>query len=238
MAESNTEMGEICIDSQNDHQGNQKAKDNQTTKKDFTAFNLKPELLQAMDKLEIKYPSKIQMEFIPKAISGESFVCTSRAGTGKTIIYILSTLQHLNPKDNQISILVLCHTRELAFQVSREYERFCKFMDGIRVSYICGGKPLKNDEEKIMENKPHIVVGTPGRLWALVQRGILHLHSVEHFILDECHDLLLVIDFRAAIQKILRLIPKRQQIMSFTPVITEDLQSLCEKYIKYNNKLE
>ncbi|CAF4855744.1 unnamed protein product, partial [Rotaria socialis] len=60
---------------------------------------------------------------------------------GKTAVFVLATLQQLEPVDGQVSVIVLCHTRELAFQISREYERFCKYMPAVKVSVFFGGLP-------------------------------------------------------------------------------------------------
>lgn len=91
----------------------------------------------------------------------------------------------------QVSVLVLAHTRELAFQISKEYERFSKYMNNVKIAVFFGGMPIKKDEEVLKKNCPHIVVGTPGRILALTRNGkTLVLKHVKHFILDECDKML------------------------------------------------
>ena len=63
-------------------------------------------------------------------------LCQAKSGMGKTAVFVLATLQQIEPVDGQVSVLVMCHTRELAFQISKEYERFSKFMTNIKVSKI------------------------------------------------------------------------------------------------------
>ena len=131
---------------------------------------------------------------------------------GKTAVFVLATLQQLEPVDGQVSVLVMCHTRELAFQISKEYERFSKYMSGIKVrrheSAVCskehcmnflplfqvgvffGGLAITKDEQVLKSNCPHIVVGTPGRILALVRSKKLDLKNLKHFILDECDKML------------------------------------------------
>ncbi len=87
-------------------------------------------------------------------------------------------------------MLVLCHTRELAFQISKEYERFSKYMNSVKVAVFFGGMPIKLDEEVLKKNCPHIVVGTPGRILALARAKNLNLKNIKHFILDECDKML------------------------------------------------
>ena len=86
--------------------------------------------------------------------------------------------------------MVLAHTRELAFQISKEYERFSKYNNNIKIAVFFGGMNIKKDEEVLSKNCPHIVVATPGRLLALVRSKALSLKNVKHFILDECDKML------------------------------------------------
>lgn len=84
----------------------------------------------------------------------------------------------------------MCHTRELAFQISKEYERFSKYMPTIKAAVFFGGLPIKKDEDVLKKNCPHIVVGTPGRILALIRNKTLSLKNVKHFVLDECDKML------------------------------------------------
>ena len=90
----------------------------------------------------------------------------------------------------QVSVLVLAHTRELAFQISKEYERFSKYMNNVKIAVFFGGMSIKKDEECLSKNCPHIIVGTPGRILALIHQKSLSLKHVKHFILDECDKML------------------------------------------------
>ncbi|VDK57458.1 unnamed protein product [Gongylonema pulchrum] len=80
----------------------------------------------------------------------------------------------------------MCHTRELAFQISKEYERFSKYISGVRIAVFFGGIPIRKDEETLKSSPPHIVVGTPGRTLQLARQGILKLKNIKYFVLDEC----------------------------------------------------
>ena len=75
----------------------------------------------------------MQHECIPQAVLGMDILCQAKSGMGKTAVFVLATLQQIEPQDGQVSVLVMCHTRELAFQISKEYERFSKYMSGIKV---------------------------------------------------------------------------------------------------------
>ena len=90
----------------------------------------------------------------------------------------------------QVSVLVMCHTRELAFQISKEYERFSKYMNNVKIAVFFGGMLIQKDEQTLRNNCPHIVVGTPGRILALVRSRNLNLKNLKHFVLDECDKML------------------------------------------------
>lgn len=119
-------------------------------------------------------------------------LCQAKSGMGKTAVFVLATLQQIEPVDGEVAVIVLCHTRELAYQIKNEYARFSKFMPELRTSVFYGGTSIKNDIEvlKSKDKCPHIVVGTPGRLNALVRDKALNGATVKHFVLDECDKLL------------------------------------------------
>ena len=86
--------------------------------------------------------------------------------------------------------ITLFHHRELAFQIYKEYERFSKYFDNVKISVFFGGISIKKDEEVLKNNCPHIVVGTPGRILALVRDKTLNTKHIKHFVLDECDKML------------------------------------------------
>ncbi|PSN57386.1 ATP-dependent RNA helicase DDX39A [Blattella germanica] len=156
----------------------------------FRDFLLKPEILKAINDFGFEHPSEVQNECIPQALLGMDILCQAKSGMGKTAIFVLATLQQLVPVENEVSVLVLCHTRELAFQISKEYERFTKYMPQANVGVFFGGLPIKNDQQVLKNKCANIVVGTPGRIVALVRSKKLNLRYVQHFILDECDKML------------------------------------------------
>ena len=123
---------------------------------------------------------------------GGDIICQAKSGLGKTAVFVLTTLQQVEPVAGECSVLVMCHTRELAFQIRNEYNRFSKYMPDIKTGVFYGGTPIQKDAE-ILKNKethPHIIVGTPGRLNALVRDKHLRLGNVRMFVLDECDKML------------------------------------------------
>ncbi|KAG9009433.1 Suppressor of the cold-sensitive snRNP biogenesis mutant brr1-1 [Tulasnella sp. 427] len=158
----------------------------------FRDFLLKPELLRAISDLGFEHPSEVQQECIPQAVLGMDVLCQAKSGHGKTAVFVLATLQQLEPIDGEVSVLVMCHTRELAYQIKNEYGRFSKYMPDVRTTVFYGGTPVAKDIE-ILKDKtkcPHIVVATPGRLNGLVRDKALDPKRVKHFVLDECDKML------------------------------------------------
>lgn len=136
--------------------------------------------------------STVQQTCIPQALLGGDIICQAKSGLGKTAVFVLATLQQVEPVNGEVSVVVMCHTRELAYQIRDEYNRFSKYMPDIKTAVFYGGTPIKTDIETL-KNKdtcPHIIVGTPGRLKALVRDKALRLGSVRIFVLDECDKML------------------------------------------------
>jgi ATP-dependent RNA helicase UAP56/SUB2 len=79
-------------------------------------------------------PSLVQQECIPQAILGMDVLCQAKSGMGKTAVFVLATLQQIEPRPNEVAVVVLCHTRELAFQIKNEYARFSKYMPDVKTA--------------------------------------------------------------------------------------------------------
>lgn len=156
----------------------------------FKDFLLKPELLRAIVDCGFEHPSEVQQECIPQAILGTDVLSQAKSGMGKTAVFVLATLQQLEPTAGETSVLVLCHTRELAFQIRSEYARFSKYMPDVNTAVFYGGMPIRQNIEELKKQVPHIVVGTPGRILDLVRQKYLSLKSIKHFVLDECDKML------------------------------------------------
>lgn len=111
---------------------------------------------------------------------------------GKTAVFVLATLQQIEPVANEVSVVVMCHTRELAFQIKNEYARFTKYMPDVRTAVFYGGVDIQKDIKLLKDDAtaPHIIVATPGRLNQLVREKHVTLKHVKHFVLDECDRML------------------------------------------------
>ncbi|ORX91570.1 putative ATP-dependent RNA helicase [Basidiobolus meristosporus CBS 931.73] len=204
----------------------------------FRDFLLKPELLRAIVDCGFEHPSEVQQECIPQSILGMDVLCQAKSGMGKTAVFVLATLQQVEPVAGEVAVLVLCHTRELAFQIKNEYTRFSKYMPDIKTEVFYGGTSVKKDHDllKDRESCPHIVVGTPGRVLALIKDKTLRVGSVKHFVLDECDKMLEQLDMRRDIQEIFRSTPHHKQVMMFSATLSKEIRPVCKKFMQ--NPLE
>merc|ERR1712240_339457 len=157
-------------------------------------------------------------------------------GMGKTAVFVLATLQQLEPVDDQVLVLVMCHTRELAFQICKEYHRFSKLLFEVKIAVFFGGVSVSKDEAVLRDNCPHIVVGTPGRILALVRTKKLLLNNLKHFVLDECDKMLEVSEMRHDVQQIFRATPHEKQVMMFSATLSKEIRPVCKKFMQ--NPLE
>jgi len=197
----------------------------------FKELMLKPELLQAITDCGFEHPSEVQHECIPHAILGMDVLCQAKSGMGKTAVFVLSVLQQLDPKPGEVSAIVLCHTRELAYQICHEFERFSTRLRNVKVGNFFGGMPVQQQKESLKKEVPAIVVGTPGRIKQLAKEGILNLKTVKHFILDECDKVLEKLDMRADVQEIFKMTPHDKQVMMFSATLAQDIRGVCKKFM-------
>lgn len=198
----------------------------------FKDFLLKPELLRAIVDAGFEHPSEVQHESIPQAVLGGDIICQAKSGMGKTAVFVLATLHQLNPAENTeaAQVLVLCHTRELAFQIAHEYERFSKYLPTVKTAVFYGGVNVKTNREILKNDNPHIVVGTPGRILALCREKTLKLSGIKHFVLDECDRVLEALDMRRDVQEIFRMTPHEKQVLLFSATLSKEIRPVCKKF--------
>uniref|UniRef100_A0A3B4FT27 RNA helicase n=1 Tax=Pundamilia nyererei TaxID=303518 RepID=A0A3B4FT27_9CICH len=172
----------------------------------FRDFLLKPELLRAIVDCGFEHPSEVQHECIPQAILGMDVLCQAKSGMGKTAVFVLATLQQLEPITGQVSVLVMCHTRELAFQISKEYERFSKYMPTVKVAVFFGGCGAG----KLFYCYWRMDSGSPGP--ALTRAGRY--------------------DMRRDVQEIFRMTPHEKQVMMFSATLSKEIRPVCRKFMQ------
>jgi len=197
----------------------------------FRDFLLKAELQRAIVDCGFEHPSEVQHECIPQAILGSDILCQAKSGMGKTAVFVLACLQQLDAAEAAVKVLVVCHTRELAYQIKHEFDRFAKYFTGTKCAVVYGGIPITKDREMLKSECPHVLIGTPGRVLALAQEKDLKLEKLTHFVLDECDKCLEKLDMRGDIQKIFLQTPKKKQVMMFSATMTKEVREVCKKFM-------
>merc|ERR1719197_236623 len=124
----------------------------------FRDFLLKAELLRAIVDCGFEHPSEVQHECIPQAILGTDILCQAKSGMGKTAVFVLASLQQIDASEKAVKVLVLCHTRELAYQIKHEFDRFSKYFTDVKTGVVYGGTPIQKDREMLKDECPHILI--------------------------------------------------------------------------------
>jgi superfamily II DNA/RNA helicase len=158
-------------------------------------------------------------------------ICQAKSGMGKTAVFVIAVLQQLDPVPGETQCVVLCHTRELAYQISNEFIRFSKHMKDVKTMVFYGGINRTVHREQLKHEKPNIVVGTPGRVLELANDKFLDLSKVKHFILDECDKMLESPEMRQDVQEIFKMTPKDKQVMMFSATLSEKLRPIAKKFM-------
>jgi len=171
---------------------------------------LKRELLMGIFEKGFEKPSPVQEEVIPSALMGRDVLARAKNGTGKTAAFCIPVLQRADPTLSHIQAVVLVPTRELALQTSSVLKELGKHL-GVEIMVSTGGTRLQDDLARLY--KPvHIMVGTPGRVLDLADRGSADLRNASMLVFDEA-DKLLSEDFMPTISRIIAHLPEERQVM-------------------------
>merc|ERR1712113_264813 len=198
----------------------------------FRDFLLKPELLRAIVDCGFEHPSEVQHECIPQAILGTDVLCQAKSGMGKTAVFVLACLQQLDASEKAVKTLVICHTRELAYQIKHEFDRFAKYFQDVKTAVVYGGMPIAKDRDMLRDDCPHILIGTPGRVLGLLREKDLKLDKLTQFVLDECDKCLEKLDMRKDVQQIFIETPKKKQVMMFSATMSAETRACSAKFMQ------
>jgi len=192
----------------------------------FSFLALSTELLANIESLGYKEMTPIQAQSLPVILKGKDVLAQAKTGSGKTAAFAIGALQKLDATNYQVQTLILCPTRELADQVSKEIRRLGRATANIKVLTLCGGKPL-GPQLTSLEHQPHIVVGTPGRILKHLERTSLRLDHLKMLVLDEA-DRMLDMGFHEDIMRIISLMPKKKQTLLFSATYPDEIKSISD----------
>ncbi|MCX7760624.1 MAG: DEAD/DEAH box helicase [Hydrogenothermaceae bacterium] len=196
----------------------------------FQTLGISKEILKSIDSMGYTQPTEIQQKAIPLVKSGKDIVAQAQTGTGKTAAFGIPLLEKVNPKERKIQALVLVPTRELAIQVAKELKDLGK-NKRVFVLAVYGGKSIKHQIDFLKKGNDVVIVGTPGRVRDLIERGYLKLDNVKTFVLDEA-DRMLEMGFIEDIEFIMSQLPEDRQNLLFSATMPREILELAEEFLK------
>ncbi|MCF8381467.1 MAG: DEAD/DEAH box helicase [Bacteroidales bacterium] len=196
----------------------------------FQDLGLNPDLLKAVEELNFITPTPIQEKVIPVLMEAKQDVIgLAQTGTGKTAAFGLPVLQQINTELNDIQSIILCPTRELCIQITKDLKSYSKYQKGISVVSVYGGASI-DTQVRALKRGANIVVGTPGRTLDLINRKVLKINSIKWLILDEA-DEMLNMGFREDLDSILADTPKEKQVLLFSATMPAGVRHIANNYM-------
>ncbi|MDW0117366.1 DEAD/DEAH box helicase [Sporosarcina thermotolerans] len=195
----------------------------------FTDYQFKPFIREAIDRLGFKEPTPIQKEMIPLILKGSNAIGQAHTGTGKSHSFLIPIVERLDEQKEELQAVITAPTRELAMQL---YEELNKIIENtaIRSSILIGGTDKQRSIDKL-KSKPHIIVGTPGRIRDLAENGALSIHTATILVVDEA-DLAFDMGFIEDIDQFASKMPTNLEMYVFSATIPEKLKPFLAKYME------
>lgn len=196
----------------------------------FEALGIEEALLQGIGALGFTEPTPIQEQAIPVLLSGtKDFVGLAQTGTGKTAAFGLPLLQLVDIKKNFPQALVVCPTRELCMQITKDLHSFAKTKKGLKTVAVYGGASI-GEQIRSLRHGAQIVIATPGRLIDLIERNAIDLNNINYIVLDEA-DEMLNMGFREDIEFILKNTPNRNSIWLFSATMPPEVRQVSKRFM-------
>jgi ATP-independent RNA helicase DbpA len=196
----------------------------------FSELDLIEPLRRVLDDLGFNRPTPIQATSLPPILAGRDVIAQAPTGSGKTAAFGIGILSHLDPAQIRCQALVLAPTRELADQVGKAIRRLAAGIANVKVSVFAGGVSL-SPHLASLQHPPHIVVGTPGRILELMQRGALDVSGLRTLVLDE-GDRMLDMGFEESIAAIVKRLPARRQSLLFSATWPDEIRELAKRSLR------
>lgn len=200
------------------------------TIKTFQELGVSEEILKALEKKGVGLPTRVQEEAIPPLLAWKDVIAKAPTGTGKTFAFGIPMIEHIDPASDDLQGLILAPTRELAIQIADELRGLLTFYKDIRVTVLYGGQRME-PQIRSLQQHPHIVVATPGRLTDHYNRKNLRLDRIKTVILDEA-DRMLDMGFSDDIMKIISYMPAERQTIMFSATLPPKIRELAKTILR------
>ncbi|WP_444997422.1 ATP-dependent RNA helicase DbpA [Aliikangiella sp. IMCC44359] len=194
------------------------------TQSQFSTLPLTAKELSNLKALNYSTMTAIQAKSLPIILQGNDLLAQAKTGSGKTAAFGIALLHQLTVTNYQTEALILCPTRELADQVSKELRRLARAIPNTKITTLCGGTPI-GPQFASLEYRPHIVVGTPGRVLKHLNKGSLKLNQLKTLVLDEA-DRMLDMGFSDDIHQVIAFTPDKRQTLLFSATYPKEIKTI------------
>jgi len=197
----------------------------------FEGLGLKKSLSEGLNKLGIETPTDIQSKVIPLALTNKDIIAKSQTGSGKTLAYLLPLFEKIDITKREMQAIILAPTHELVMQV---YKTITELIDAsgieLKATSVIGETNINRQIEKLKE-KPHIIVGTPGRTLELIKRKKLAAHTIKTIVIDEADNLLDVNNIET-VKAVIKTTLKERQLLLFSATISDKTITTATAFMK------
>ena len=202
----------------------------------FKNLGVEQKLIDSISELGFENPTPVQEKAIPLVLNDRSdLIALAQTGTGKTAAFGLPIIQQIDLKNKNIQTIVLCPTRELCIQISKDLISYSKFLKAIKTTPVYGGASIEN-QIKAIRKGTHIIVGTPGRTKDLIKRKVLNFKSVNRVVLDEA-DEMLSMGFKDDLDFILDTTSENRQTLLFSATMSKEVRSISKRFMNDANEI-
>ncbi|MCB5253362.1 MAG: DEAD/DEAH box helicase [Candidatus Cloacimonadaceae bacterium] len=202
----------------------------------FTDITLPEPIQRAAKKLGYESPTAIQESCIPWILDNDQdLIALANTGTGKTAAFGFPLLSEIDVELSETQSIILCPTRELCLQITKDIQAYAFYMTRIRTLAVYGGAPIYKQKEALRTGA-HIVVGTPGRVADMIRQKALNLENVTYLVLDEA-DEMLNMGFHDELTEIMESIPQEKQTLLFSATMPKEVENLANKFMKEPHRI-
>lgn len=203
----------------------------------FSEIGLNSNILKAITDLGFENPTPIQEKAIPFVLFEETdLIALAQTGTGKTAAFGLPVIQKIDENKTQTQSIILCPTRELCLQITKDLESYSKYLKKLKITAVYGGANIQT-QIRSLNSGSQIVVGTPGRVIDLINRKKLKLKDVEFVVLDEA-DEMLNMGFKEDLDTILAETPEEKQTLLFSATMPKEVLKITKDYMFSPKRIE
>lgn len=196
----------------------------------FSPFGLNPDIIQAITAMGFEQPTPVQEKVIPHILASDrDMIGLAETGSGKTAAFGLPILSKLDPESRDVQALILCPTRELCIQISRDMESFSRYTPDPGIAVVYGGSSYRTQKQKL-KSGARIIVATPGRLVDLITQGYADIGHIRYLVLDEA-DIMLNMGFKDELEAILEATPGTQQSLLLSATMSDDIAGIAARYL-------